>query len=351
MLLMLGPQVLRDEQFDRFAQYLLACVAEHSFGLGIDQRDVAAGIDDDHGVRGRFKQVAELLFGVLAFGDVVNEGIEADRVGGRGHPERQFDGKLPARPMPGAELEALIQGRSFAAFQELLQTRLIGAVPQRDDQFGQRPAENFLARPAKGLFRLGIPIGDRPDRIHGDIGIVGRLDDQADVFLVGPQSLFDLLPFVVFVMQASLLRARSAVRSCTRRSSFSRASRRSASERLRSATTAARVRPGHGGHPQKGLQLQVPAQDHSAIGGIGGRVPVDELHADQDQDGQHQRDRGYAPLSKDERHPDDERQADKSHGQTRLLRNQPIADQHQADERQAQGDPAAGLEQLPAAPF
>jgi hypothetical protein len=49
----------RQQHLDRLAQQRLAAVAEHLFGLRVDQHNFPFPIDDDNRVRRRFQQSAE----------------------------------------------------------------------------------------------------------------------------------------------------------------------------------------------------------------------------------------------------------------------------------------------------
>jgi hypothetical protein len=74
----LCPQALGHQQLDALADELLARIAEHALGLGIDQRNAALRADDHHGIRRSLQQAAETLLGTLALADVAADGGGAD---------------------------------------------------------------------------------------------------------------------------------------------------------------------------------------------------------------------------------------------------------------------------------
>jgi hypothetical protein len=54
------------------ADELRTRIAEHTFGLGVDQRDGSARVDDDSGIGSRFDERSKLTLGPLAVGHVAN---------------------------------------------------------------------------------------------------------------------------------------------------------------------------------------------------------------------------------------------------------------------------------------
>lgn len=70
------------EDFHRLAQKFFALVTEEFFRLGIDQGDVAGGMYDDHGIRSRFEQGAELVFGPSDFAGMGRRELTTSTVGG-----------------------------------------------------------------------------------------------------------------------------------------------------------------------------------------------------------------------------------------------------------------------------
>jgi hypothetical protein len=52
---MTAPEALRNEDFDRLTQQLLPSIAKELLSLGVDERNPAVLVDNDHGIGRRFK--------------------------------------------------------------------------------------------------------------------------------------------------------------------------------------------------------------------------------------------------------------------------------------------------------
>ena len=66
MLRMQLAEALRDQHLDRLLAQLLARVAEHPFGLRIDEHDPPFVVDDDHRIRRGFDEPPEHVLGTRA---------------------------------------------------------------------------------------------------------------------------------------------------------------------------------------------------------------------------------------------------------------------------------------------
>ena len=77
-------KAVRHEFFHRLPEEFLPLVAKEFFGLGIDERDVARRVHDDHGVWSRLEQGAKLVFGPNEFARMSSLGLTVQAVGGHG---------------------------------------------------------------------------------------------------------------------------------------------------------------------------------------------------------------------------------------------------------------------------
>ena len=98
-----------DEVFEGEAEQFLAGVAEEGDGLGVDEFDEAALVDDNHGVWGGFEEAAEFGFGAFALGDIA-DGVDGEEaVLGVEGAEGDFGGELGAIAAEAWEFEALVE--------------------------------------------------------------------------------------------------------------------------------------------------------------------------------------------------------------------------------------------------
>ena len=95
----------------------LARIAEQPFGLGVDEHDLAGLVDDDHGIRRRFEQPAELGFRAAPLGEVTNGAADEDAFVGLQWTQADLHGKLIAVLLETVQLQALLPCRARAVRQ------------------------------------------------------------------------------------------------------------------------------------------------------------------------------------------------------------------------------------------
>lgn len=112
--------------------------------------------------------------------DVVQEGMEDVRVAGPHRRDRQLDQQLVAIAVKGFDLEALIEHRTLAGVQKMLEPAQVApSVALRDDRLGEDPPDRLLARPAEGGLSLAIPIDHEPARVHRHVRLVGAVENRS----------------------------------------------------------------------------------------------------------------------------------------------------------------------------
>ena len=119
---------------------------------------------------------------MLALGDVVQEGDEADGAFHFDGRDGQLDRKLVTVAVEGLELQPLVQHPSLSRSEKPLQALTVSVpLSGRDDRFSQDPADRLLPGPAEGRLRLTVPLRDQATAVHPDDGFVGGLDDAAEL--------------------------------------------------------------------------------------------------------------------------------------------------------------------------
>ncbi len=180
MLQMLFPDALRQQHFDLVAQQLGAGVAEHVFGLAIDDGYAAALVDDDHGVGRGLEHRAEVGFRFIP-------GIHlADRAGdeqthiGADRRQRDFGTKAAAVLAQTVEIESRQQGprpwRILVAPAILLV--LIAQIRGHEHFHGF--ARHFLGRVPEQRLRAAVDEHDPAVAVRDDRGVGSSVQKFVD---------------------------------------------------------------------------------------------------------------------------------------------------------------------------
>ena len=123
---MMAPETLRDQHFDRLIDEIFSQKAEELFGLSVDEDDLAAVVDHDHGARGRFDDQAEALFGAFPLRDVDDGRKDEAPLLGLDRVQANLDGNLaavfaqPEQVAPGAHRPRLRVAEKFRTEQRML---------------------------------------------------------------------------------------------------------------------------------------------------------------------------------------------------------------------------------------
>src|SRR4051812_29859298 len=184
MLGMSLTETIGHQSFNGASEQLLALISEQSFGLRVHQNDPALLIGDHHGVGSGLEQSAELSFGSLFFGDVLDQRSDAENA-------TALIDEGSVVPLTGNDLAApgdvvVRTGTLPAFFFEQLAPEAIdsGAHVRRHNEVGVLP-NGFLTRVAEDALGGGVPGGNAKIEIPFDHG-------QRSVFDVDAKPLLGL---------------------------------------------------------------------------------------------------------------------------------------------------------------
>ena len=157
----------RDEDFHRLAQELRPGIAEHPFGLCVDNRDVAVTVHDHDRIRRRFEQAPELRLARLQLAQASEH---------RGVTLADGDQRLVISSMhhhaDRNQRTVLVPANSFYRDRAIVQGaaqigRGFGAECVRNRQVGNPPADSFLRRETEHRLCAAVPREDATVVGHG----------------------------------------------------------------------------------------------------------------------------------------------------------------------------------------